>query len=264
MPGGLGRSIGAGAAARAAKRTLGIDLQVGESGATAEVVKPLSILALSDGAACTFYGSALAELLRVLTGFEGAMVHERCRARAMLPAAGGPLLSEIRLMLLSGVDLNRVRGTLSDQGLDGWLLFDFRGINPILSRVLGDIGFSSRRLFVLLPREGDPVALVHKIELGPFAPANFPGQVMSYARWEELHAALRLLVEGKRVAMEISPDDAVPYLDKVPFGVVELVRRLGGTVSGSAMLTTRFAAAWSQSELGRASGRGGGAGHRCQ
>ena len=81
MPGGIGRSIGAGAAARAAKRTLGIDLQVGESGATAEIVKPLSILALSDGAACTFYGSALAELLRVLTGFEGAMVHERCRAR---------------------------------------------------------------------------------------------------------------------------------------------------------------------------------------
>jgi hypothetical protein len=81
MPGGLGRSIGAGAAARAAKRTLGIELHVAEHGATAEIVKPLSIVALSDGAACTFYGSALAELLRMLTGFEGAMVHERCRSR---------------------------------------------------------------------------------------------------------------------------------------------------------------------------------------
>jgi hypothetical protein len=81
MPGGLGRSIGAGAAERAARRVLAIDLEVGESGATATVVKPLSILALSDGSACTFYGSALGELLRVLTGFEGAMVHERCRGR---------------------------------------------------------------------------------------------------------------------------------------------------------------------------------------
>lgn len=152
-------------------------------------------------------------------------------------------------MLLSGLDLPRVRATLAEQGLDGWLLFDFRGINPILSRVLGEIGFSSRRLFVLLPRDGDPVALVHKIELGAFAPGSFPGQVMSYARWEELHAGLRLLVEGKRLAMEISPDDAVPYLDKVPFGVVELVRRLGGTVVGSAALVTRFAAAWSPTEL---------------
>jgi len=81
MPGGLGRSIGASAAARAAKRVLGIELEVGESGASAEIAKPLSILALTDGSACTFYGSALGELLRMLTGFEGAMVHERCRAR---------------------------------------------------------------------------------------------------------------------------------------------------------------------------------------
>jgi Xaa-Pro aminopeptidase len=152
-------------------------------------------------------------------------------------------------MLLSDLDLAGVRATLADQGLDGWLLFDFRGINPILSRVLGEIGFSSRRLFVLLPREGDPIALVHKIELGAFSPGSFPGQVISYARWEELHAGLRLIVEGKRIAMEISPDDAVPYLDKVPFGVVELVRRLGGSVSGSAALITRFASAWSPAEL---------------
>jgi hypothetical protein len=81
MPGGLGRSIGAGAAARAAKRVLGIDLAADEHGATAETTKPLSIVALNDGTACTFYGSALGELLRILTGFEGAMVHERCRAR---------------------------------------------------------------------------------------------------------------------------------------------------------------------------------------
>jgi hypothetical protein len=81
VPGGMGRAIGAGAATRAARRALGIQLEVGETGATAEISKPLSILALSDGAACTFYGSALGELLRVLTGFEGAMVHERCRGR---------------------------------------------------------------------------------------------------------------------------------------------------------------------------------------
>lgn len=80
-PGGLGRSFGASAATRAARRYLGIELKVGDSGAEAEIAKPLSILALPDGAACTFYGAALAELLRVLTGFEGAMVHEHCRGR---------------------------------------------------------------------------------------------------------------------------------------------------------------------------------------
>jgi hypothetical protein len=80
-PGGLGRSIGAGAATRAARRILGVDLQVGDGGAKAEISKPLSVLALPDGSGCSFYGAALAELLRVLTGFEGAMAHERCRGR---------------------------------------------------------------------------------------------------------------------------------------------------------------------------------------
>lgn len=81
LPGSIGRSIGGRAAAAAAKKVLGIDMLVGESGAEAVSTSPLSILALPDGAGCAFYGSALAELLRVLTGFEGAMVHERCRGR---------------------------------------------------------------------------------------------------------------------------------------------------------------------------------------
>jgi hypothetical protein len=83
-PGGIGRTLGASAAIRAAKRFLGTELKVGESGAEGEIAKPLSILAMPDGAACTFYGSTLAELLRVLTGFEGAMVHEHCRGRGDL------------------------------------------------------------------------------------------------------------------------------------------------------------------------------------
>ena len=72
-------AVGAGAAVRAARRFLALELEVGESGAVAEVTKPLSAIALPDGGACPFYGAALAELLRLLTGFEGAMVHERCR-----------------------------------------------------------------------------------------------------------------------------------------------------------------------------------------
>ncbi len=75
------RSIGAGTATRAARRVLAVDLRVADGGAEAEIAKPLSILALPDGSGCSFYGAALAELLRVLTGFEGAMVHERCRGR---------------------------------------------------------------------------------------------------------------------------------------------------------------------------------------
>jgi Xaa-Pro aminopeptidase len=145
------------------------------------------------------------------------------------------------------IDRAELEDALSESGLDGWLLFAFHGLNPVAVRVLGLTGMNTRRLFVLLPREGEPVAVAHKIELQGLE--DFPGRVIPYARWSELHAALQSLVAGRTVAMEISPEDAVPYLDRVPFGVVELLRRLGAKVVPSGSLVSRFAARWNPSEL---------------
>jgi Xaa-Pro aminopeptidase len=144
------------------------------------------------------------------------------------------------------IDLAELREALSTSGVDGWLLFDFHGLNPVAGRVLGLSGMNTRRLFVLLPQAGEPVAVAHKIELQGLE--GFPGRVIPYARWSELHEALASLVAGRTLAMEISPDDAVPYLDRVPYGVVELLRRLGATVVPSGSLVSRFAARWSRSE----------------
>jgi Xaa-Pro aminopeptidase len=146
-------------------------------------------------------------------------------------------------MKVASLDRTALAAALDAAGADGWLLYDFQGMNPVLSQVLGIGGMASRRLFVLLPRDGEPVAVAHKIELQPLA--GFPGTVLPYARWEELHAALRQVVAGKRLAMEVSPRDAVPYLDRVPHGVVELLTGLGATIVPSAALVTRFASCWS-------------------
>ncbi|HEV8149494.1 MAG TPA: Xaa-Pro peptidase family protein [Gemmatimonadales bacterium] len=148
---------------------------------------------------------------------------------------------------MSNADREALGAALASCGADGWLLFDFQGHNPVANRFLALGGLGSRRLFVLLTPLGEPVAVAHKIELQPLA--DFPGRVEPYARWEELHAALGKLVAGKTVAMEISPQDGVPYLDRVPFGVVELIQSLGGKVVSSAPLVTRFAARWSPQEL---------------
>lgn len=136
---------------------------------------------------------------------------------------------------------------LAEARADGWLLFDFQGVNPVLQQVLGIEGFGSRRLFVWLPRDGEPVAVAHRIELQSVA--GFSGRVEPYSRWEELHAALVKVVRGRRVAMEISPDNAVPYLDRVPHGVVQLVQQLGGTVVPSTALVTQFASRWSDADV---------------
>ncbi len=147
---------------------------------------------------------------------------------------------------LDGFDFAALREALGALGADGWLLFDFHGLNPVAGRVLGAGGMSTRRLFVLLPRTGRPVAVAHRIELQPFE--QFPGEVRPYGSWRELHDELRGLVHDRTLAMEISPADAVPYLDRVPHGVVQLLESFGARVVTSAPLVTRFAARWSETE----------------
>jgi Xaa-Pro aminopeptidase len=150
---------------------------------------------------------------------------------------------------LADLDIRALGDAVGEIGADGWLLFDFRHVNPVAGRLLGEqaVGMGTRRLFVLLPRSGVPVAVAHRIE--QHALAGFPGEVRPYSSWRELHAELKPLVANRTLAMEVSPGDAVPYLDRVPAGVVELVQSLGGKVVPSASLVTRFAARWSATEL---------------
>ena len=146
--------------------------------------------------------------------------------------------------MLSPRTLGAIQQTLRELELDGWLLFDFHGLNPVASGVLQLEGMLTRRVFALIPANGSPVAISHAIEQGPWKrwPAEWPRE--TYSSWRMLEEKLGTLVLGKRVAMEYSPGDAVPYLDRVPAGVLEMVRAAGATVVSSGELVTRFYAAW--------------------
>lgn len=149
---------------------------------------------------------------------------------------------------LNAERLATIREMLVKLKLDGWLLFDFHGLNPVAPRVLGlPGGLATRRLFVLIPTTGRPVAIAHKIELARIE--GFPGDVRPYAAWRELDAELRRALSGKKLAMEYSPKDGVPYLDRVPAGVIELVRAAGADVVSSSDLVTAIAARWTPDEL---------------
>ncbi|HEX9579970.1 MAG TPA: M24 family metallopeptidase [Gemmatimonadales bacterium] len=147
---------------------------------------------------------------------------------------------------LDRLDLAELREALKLLGLDGWLLYDFKGCNPIARRVLGLAGLITRRVYVWLPASGAPVALVHRIELPAFG--GFPGEVRAYGGWRELEQELASLVRGRRVALETSPTGAVPYLDRLPAGTVHVLERMGAVLSGSGVLVSRFASAWTVAE----------------
>ena len=138
---------------------------------------------------------------------------------------------------------------LATAGLDGWLLYDFRGTNPFAARVLGLQGaMLTRRWFFWLPTEGAPVLLVHAIERGSIP--DLPGvEMRAYADRRSLVEGLRGVLGGARtVAMEYSEGANNPYISKVDAGTVDLVRSFGVDVVGSGDLLQSFVT-WSDANL---------------
>jgi Xaa-Pro dipeptidase len=133
--------------------------------------------------------------------------------------------------------------------VDGWLLFDFRGINPIMAAVVGPEIVGSRRAYVYVPRAGTPVALVHAVDAELWRDWPAAWRRVVWVRREELARELTALVGGRTVAMEYSPNGAVPYGDYVPAGTLELVRASGARVVSSAELVTRYCSVWTADDL---------------
>jgi Xaa-Pro aminopeptidase len=146
-------------------------------------------------------------------------------------------------------DLTSVQAAIRQHGLDGWLLYDFRGINVLARRVLGfdSSAMLSRRWFCFIPASGEPRKLVHRIE--PHALDHIPGQAQVYLRWQELEQGVGKLLGGAvKVAMEYVPRNANPYVSRVDAGTVELVRSFGVEIVPSGDLVQLFEACWSDAQ----------------
>ncbi|MEP6857551.1 MAG: M24 family metallopeptidase [Gemmatimonadales bacterium] len=150
--------------------------------------------------------------------------------------------------MLQPESLAALQSALGTAGVDGWLLYDFHGLNPVAVGMLELPGMTTRRFFVYIPHSGPPVAITHAIEQGPWLEWPAKWRKETYSSWRALESLLVGLVKGKRVAMEYSPGDAVPYLDRVPAGVIEMVRNAGATVVTSADLVSKFYAVWSDDQ----------------
>ncbi len=145
------------------------------------------------------------------------------------------------------IDVAGIQAALAADGIDGWLLYDFRGLNPIaagVARVNEQGGhLATRRWYYLIPASGEPRGLVHAIEKNCLA--HLPGATERYSGREQLESGLKRLLTGvRRVAMEYSPRCAIPYVARVDAGTVELVRLVGADVVSSGDLVQRFSTVW--------------------
>lgn len=146
--------------------------------------------------------------------------------------------------------ITAIQAALREEGIDAWLFYNFRGSNVFATRIL-DLPkhlMHTRRYFYLVPASGTPHKLVHAIEQWNLD--SLPGEKSIYLSWGSLEQGLGTMLKGlKRVAMEYSPRNAIPYVSNVDAGTVEVVRSCGVDVVSSANLVQRFEARWDEEQL---------------
>ena len=138
--------------------------------------------------------------------------------------------------------ITQIQTALTELKLEAWLLYDFRGMNPIAQNVAGlTDAHITRRWFCLIPAQGEPKWLIHSIETSNFA--DVPGSIAHYTGWQDLNEQTAvLLADVRNVAMEYSPHAAIPYISRVDAGTLEWIRSFGVEVHTSADLAQRVEA----------------------
>ncbi|MCL4538068.1 MAG: aminopeptidase P family protein, partial [Bacteroidetes bacterium] len=88
---------------------------------------------------------------------------------------------------------------------------------------------------------GEPAKLAHRVE--PTKLDHLPGSKRMYSTWRELHAELKeILGASKKIAMQFSPMNAIPYVSITDGGTIDLVRSFGHEIVSSADLVSQFEA----------------------
>jgi len=145
---------------------------------------------------------------------------------------------------------DHIQEALRANKLDGWLFFDHHHRDPLAYRILqlSESLHVSRRWYYFIPAHGEPQKLVHRIESGTLN--DLPGGRQVYSSWVEQQKKLAAMLSGcRRIAMQYSPNCAIPYVSLVDGGTLELVRAAGVEIVSSADLVQQFEARLSQAQF---------------
>jgi Xaa-Pro dipeptidase len=137
--------------------------------------------------------------------------------------------------------LRTIQAALREEGIDAWFFASFRGSDPIAAKVLGlpESAMVTRRWFYVIPADGEPVRLNHRIE--PHSLEGLLGRQVFYGRWQEWQELLRGILTGaKKVACQFSPLGIVPALGRLDAGTGDFLRSLGLELVSSGDLVARF------------------------
>jgi len=152
--------------------------------------------------------------------------------------------------MIFSMNLLAIQSALRDRNLDAWLFYDHHHRDPIAYRVLGLSPnlMVTRRWFYLIPAEGEPRKLVHKIEARHLD--SLPGEKRAYAAWQELFDGLKHLLSNHRdIAMQYSPNNGIFTISLVDGGTLDLIRGLGKNIVSSGDLVAQFEATLTDDQI---------------
>lgn len=140
------------------------------------------------------------------------------------------------------LDVEAAQALIAVQALDGWLMFQAAGKNPVAQELVSP-GPTNHPWFYYVPAEGEPTALVHAGETASFS--GVPGKAVPYQSTRQLRGALRKLLHGAhQVAMERAPGSKIPGLNRVDDATARLVKAAGVDIVSSAQLVQLTKALW--------------------
>ena len=150
----------------------------------------------------------------------------------------------------TGMNLPEIQAALRERGQQAWLFYDHHHRDQIAYHILGlpETMMVTRRWFYLVPAQGDPVKLVHRIESHHLD--SLPGSRREYSAWEELWQNLEAMLKPyQRVVMQYSPNNQIPYISLVDGGTLELIRSFGKEIVSSANLVAQFEAVLTDAQI---------------
>src|SRR5215472_215953 len=187
---------------------------------------------------------------RLGAGRGSALVAARASTLKRRPAHPFAQIQRVVYNNLLPMNLPAIQAALRERNIDAWLFYDHHHRDPIAYRVLGvpQSLMVTRRWFYLIPAEGEPVKLVHKIESGHLD--SLPGAKRQYAGWQELFESIKAMLAPHRdIAMQYSPNNLVFTISLVDAGTVDIIRGLGKNVVSSADLIAQFEATWTDEQI---------------
>ena len=144
--------------------------------------------------------------------------------------------------------IQQAQNFMAAEGISGWLLYEYRGLNPIFWDTLGPVSNVTRPCWLWIPAEGEPQLIVSFVDHGRFA--HIEVETITFVNRQQMTARLReALMDAVKVAMEYSPNAALPRVSRIDAGTKEFVTGLGVEIVSSADLLQYASQRWDEDQL---------------